>query len=704
MSLNPLYIVPLNLEEVFVNHGDGTLLANGTIEFYKDDDRLVSKSVYELTGAPPNYTYAALPNPLNLSSVGTPVDNSGNPVSIYYYPYDVNGDIELYYIVVRDSSGTIQFTRQAWPNTTSSSSPTPSEVNPNITNELSNPQFVDINFSLTNPFTISFSGSSTTTVAIAPRWNLVIGHSGTGTVAVQRNAVVGTSAYPYNPPYTLTVTPGLNVTSLTLVQRLNNNPDVFAPAPAGTNGWLSASVLLAPSSGVTIQYQPNGQSAQTILTATNSTGSYQQFDQTVQLTAANNTNDGDSGYVDIIVGLSIAGATTLSNIQILGLDADATTVNYDQNTANRQKDQLFNYYNPLLQYKPIESYLVGWDFPLNPAQPLGPTVAASSAGANTSAYKWDQTIVFQSANSGPAISRSSTGNGALRVTATNSTQFALVQYLPQAVARRMLQENLSANVAAITAKVGGLTGVISIWYTTDGSLPSTGSNNSLILTLDANGKPATFNGNWTEVTRNGLGDAKFNVTNANGLLFNDYSFSGWSLNGAAAVNTATFVAVVVGFASLTAAGTIDIGSISVVPGSIATRPAPQTPSEVISDCCYYYQKSFEQATVPANNVGLNTGEYRWPALITGTAANGEQATSIPFGYGMISVPTVTLYNPALAGTAGQGYNVLRSENLTNTLVNVISAKSMQISANGSASTSQSDALAVHWSADSRLGL
>lgn len=703
MALNPLYIVPLNLEEVFVNHGDGTLLANGTIEFYKDDDRLVSKSVYELTGAPPNYTYDALPNPLNLSSVGTPVDNSGNPVSIYYYPFNADGDIELYYIVVRDSSGTIQFTRQAWPNTTSSSTPSPSDTNPNITNELSNPQFVDINFPLTNPFTINVTGASTTTVAIAPRWDLVITHSGTGTVAVQRNAIVGTSAYPYNPPYTLTVTPGLNITSLVLRQRLNNNPDVFAPAPAGTNGWLSASVLLAPSSGVTIQYQPNGQSAQTILTATNSTGSYEQFEETVQLTAANNTNDGDSGYVDILVGLSIVAATTLSNLQILGLDADATTVNYDQNTANRQKDQLFNYYNPLLQYKPIESYLVGWDFPLNPAQPLGPTVAASSAGANTSAYKWDQTIVFQSANNGPAISRSSTGNGALRVTATNSTQFALIQYLPQNVARRMLQENLSANIAAITAKVGGLVGTISIWYTTDVSLPSTASNNSIVLTLDANGKPATFNGNWTEVTRNGLGDAKFTVTNTNGLLFNDYSFSGWSLNGAAAVNTATFVAVVVGFASLTAAGTIDIGSISVVPGSIATRPAPQTPSEVIADCCYYYQKSFEQATVPADNVGLNTGEYRWPALITGTAADGEQATSIPFGYGMISVPAVTLYNPS-SGTAGQAYNPLRSQSLSATSAVIISAKSMTIQATGSAGTAQSDPLVVHWSADSRLGL
>jgi hypothetical protein len=695
MALNPLYIVPINLEEVFVNHEDGTLLAGGTIEFYKDDDRLVSKSVYELSGAPPNYTYDALPNPVTLSSVGTPADNSGNPVNLYYYPYDSEGNIELYYIVVRDSAGTIQFTRQGWPNTTSSSTPSPSDTNPNITNELSNPQFVDINFPLNNPFTINVTGATTTTVAIAPRWDLVIVHSGSGTVAVQRNAVVGTSAYPYNPPYTLTITPGLNITSLTLRQRLGNNPDVFSPAPGGTDGYLSASVLLAPSSAVTVKYQPSGQSAQTILTASNATGAYAQFEETVQLDPANNTEDGDDGYVDILVELSVAAATTLSNLQILGLDSDSTTVAYDQNTANRQKDQLFNYYNPLLQYKPIPSYLVGWDFPLNPTQPLGPTIAASSAGVNTSKYMWDQTIVFQSANNGAAISRSSTGNGALRVTATNATQFALVQYLPQAVARRMLQENLSANIAAITAKVGGLAGTISLWYTTDASLPSAASNNSIVLTLDANGKPATFNGNWTEVTRNGLGDAQFTVTNADGLLFNDYGFSGWSLNGAAAINTATFVAVVVGFASLTAAGTIDIGSVSVVPGDIPTRPAPQTPDEVLRECQYYYSSSFNSGVVPSTTQTSAGGVIQ--IVSVGDVLIGG---FFEFPVHMRATPAVTIYNPV--NNNAQFYSQSAAADCSGTTVGNINENGFIVTAT-TANVGQNVNIGG-FSADARLGV
>lgn len=124
MALDPQYIVPINLEEYFVNHDTGEPLANGTIEFWTDDDRTTPKDVFELTGAPPNYTYDALPNPLNLSAVGTPVDNSGNPVSIYYYPYDAFGNVELYYIVVKDSNGLVQFTREAWPNTVAGGSTT----------------------------------------------------------------------------------------------------------------------------------------------------------------------------------------------------------------------------------------------------------------------------------------------------------------------------------------------------------------------------------------------------------------------------------------------------------------------------------------------------------------------------------------------------------------------------------------------------
>lgn len=118
MALDPLYVTSINLDEFFINQQTGEPLANGSVEFWRDDNRAVGKNVFEITGAPPNYTYTELPNPLNLNATGNPIGNNGQNTSIYYYPYDANGNIELYYIVVKDSDGVVQFTRQGWPNTT----------------------------------------------------------------------------------------------------------------------------------------------------------------------------------------------------------------------------------------------------------------------------------------------------------------------------------------------------------------------------------------------------------------------------------------------------------------------------------------------------------------------------------------------------------------------------------------------------------
>ncbi len=693
MALDPKYIVDISLEEYLVDNATGAPLSFGSIEFWKDDNRTDPKLVYELSGAPPNYTYTALPNPITLSVAGTVTDSIGNNEAIYYHPYDANGDIELYYIVVKNSFGVVQFTREAWPNVASSSNP--GAGNSNISNELSNPQFVDINFPQNNPLTINFTGSSTTTVAIAPKWDLVISHTGSGSVVVTRNAIVGSSAYPGNPPYTLTVTAGANVSSLYLRQRLLNNPDVFSPAVGGSNGYIAASVLLAPSSNLSIQYKPNGLTAQTILAANNISGSYAESMATIQLSGAANPSTGDTGYVDILVVLPIVGSTTLSNLQIVGLDSDISTIGYEQTTANRQRDQLFNYYNPLLQYKPISSYLVGWDFALNPAQATGVTIAASSAGANTSAQIWDQTILFQSANSGAAVSRSASGNGALTITATAATQFALIQYLPQAVARKILNDAISANIAAITASSGGLIGTISLWYTTDGSLPSTGSNNSLVATLDANGYPATFNGTWIEVTRNGLGNAQFNVGNSTTANFNDYGFTGWNLNGAAGADTATFFAIVVGFETLPITDTIDIGSVSLVPGSIPTRPAPQSIDEVWRQCQYYYSSSFSYGVVPATQQGASDGVVT--LFNSGTVYGGS---FFEFPVYMNAAPSVTLYNPV--SNNAQFYCTSSATDNTNTTLDTIGENGFFVrtqTQNGGQEVSIGA-----WSGDARLGL
>jgi len=159
MALDPLKVTSVSLDEYFVNKDTGLPLANGSIEFFKDNDRATPKNVYELTGGPANYTYAALPNPLALSAVGTVVNANGDPVSIYYHPYDANGDLELYYIVAKDSGGTVQFTRQAWPNTTTGLEGVVDVTSPNATLASGNVYIINngaVQVNLSLPLTAQF--------------------------------------------------------------------------------------------------------------------------------------------------------------------------------------------------------------------------------------------------------------------------------------------------------------------------------------------------------------------------------------------------------------------------------------------------------------------------------------------------------------------------------------------------------------------
>lgn len=116
MSLDPRYLIAPTLEQVYIDKNSGLPLANGIITFYQDKQRTVLKSVYTLSGDPSN-TYVALPNPLRLSAVGTVQDKNGNNVLPFYFPYNEQGNIELYYVTVESAEGKLQFTREAWPNT-----------------------------------------------------------------------------------------------------------------------------------------------------------------------------------------------------------------------------------------------------------------------------------------------------------------------------------------------------------------------------------------------------------------------------------------------------------------------------------------------------------------------------------------------------------------------------------------------------------
>ena len=104
-----------NLQGIFRDKVTGEPLANGKVFFFQDEARTILKPVFKITGAPPSYTFTALPNPLILNAIGTYTDTFNNDIIIYFFPFDDDGEVEKYFIKVEDENGVEQFTREGWP-------------------------------------------------------------------------------------------------------------------------------------------------------------------------------------------------------------------------------------------------------------------------------------------------------------------------------------------------------------------------------------------------------------------------------------------------------------------------------------------------------------------------------------------------------------------------------------------------------------
>src|SRR3972149_10425988 len=100
MGLDLRYIPATYFQLNFIDKTTAMPLAGGKVYFWKDQARNVAKDIFQLSGSPPNYTYTALPNPCTLNANGTFQDNSGNDIVPYFFPLDVNGSTELYFIEV----------------------------------------------------------------------------------------------------------------------------------------------------------------------------------------------------------------------------------------------------------------------------------------------------------------------------------------------------------------------------------------------------------------------------------------------------------------------------------------------------------------------------------------------------------------------------------------------------------------------------
>jgi len=686
MAIDALYIPAFSINTLITDKATGLPLSGGVVTFYDDAQRGTPQPVFQITGTSPDYTYTELPNPMILSSIGSFVDAIGDPVVPYFY----TANDARYYVTVVSADAVTQFTRQAVPYIPFDG--TDGATVSDSSNQIANPQFVEVLFEGDGPNVYSVTGSGAVT-PVAPDWDLVT--TGMGSLTVTREPALGVGV-PSNPPYALKIaTTGITGT-YQLRQRMDHSPRLFAGNYVGA--YLLVSVTSASSATVTMTYHPSTGTDVPLLTQSVASGAGFTPISDTKLIGDDNTDSSVTGYVDIIITLPVDSTISITSAQMARVDTITDSLSFDQESTPRQIDHLFHYYKPELEYKPIPSYLVGWDFPLNPVQFLGTTIAPTefNIGANKSQYVWDQTIAFQTVDQGMRVTRQATG--AIQLAAALDTQIAIIQYLPQTDARELLLGDMAVNVLGFASAGTAVNITVSLWYTTDATLPNTGAgtNDSVVLTLDANGLPLTNTGNWTQVGRSGQGPAQVTLGNT----LSSYAFNQWTTSGAG-MNTATFFAIVVGTSEIPADQTIVFQSISLVKGDIPTIPAPLTFNETLFRCQYYYQKSFAPGVIPANNAG-NENASMGVQVIAGAIA--QPAAFVTYPTPLRTLATPVLYNPS-AGTAGQIYNASFTSNWSsssgagNPGVNGFIATGV-----GAAGSLVGQRAYVHWAVDARLGI
>jgi hypothetical protein len=648
------YYETQDLDSFFIDPSTGQPLAGGILTFYQNSQPNVMVPVYEQTGTPGAPTYVPLPNPLTLSNVGTVQDSSGNNVVIYYLPNSTvpgMGSPDLYYVTVTDSGGNPVLSRYNWPNITSSSGPPPPtpETEFSSINQISNPTFTN---SFLSGLPSTYTATSTaTTYPLCPDWNLTI--IGSGTVVINILPVTGNSKTPSSPPYVLDVAVASTVTSCIVSQNFYNNSGLWTSTATENiflNGAFVAANQTTGNTGVSMWYAESTAGYSPVLIVNGTvTSTFTMISGSTEsaIPASSNPNGGPSQYVTIYLSFIAGSEVQVSGVQLIVSEATAITIDSsDYNSSNRNEAYQGDYYIPRLNAKQISSYLVGWDFPLNPFQ-FAPSSTYASPGPiyTTAKYILDQTIA-QSATSYVNWRRDTATNG-LNMTGTGANDaFYILQYLSAAQVQSMVNNKLSVNVyGSITNGSNPVTVQIFLYSAlSSATIPVLSGT---IGTVNTTGLFTATAPGWTQVSRSGLPTPSFSLTTQSSYLNNDYGFNGWKMPG-----SASYFAVVVTFAYINNLTNFTINSISVVPGDIPSRPAVQSPDEVLRQCQYYYENNFPNTGIPSLPLGYasitlsllfynpNSRNYAYPSNF---GFNFKQTKRVP--------PVVTFYS--IYGAANQ---------------------------------------------------
>lgn len=606
MALDPRYFVTSDVDTYFVDKDTGLPLSNGTLTFYRDISRTTPKPVYQLSGFPPNYTYTSMGAIITLSAVGTVQNSGGDNEVIYYFPYDADGNLDLYYVVGADQDGNVQFTREGWPNITAADNPTTDIAA--IPNQIANSQFSEI--FINEGFTTSYNVTSATNqvCSLAPDWDFVI--SGSGSVVVQRIPVAGNEKVVSSPPYILDVSLTGGITKCQLRQRFNVNSGLWASTADQLIFLAGTFVARNENSGTTgirmFYLDSTGGAPVNIVDALVDNSQYATFSgvTAAAMPLSNNTDTGLNGFIDIYIDFSLSSHVRITSLQVVPTNSSAGPdfQQYDLNSSNREEAYMGDYYLPALKRRPAPSLLTAWDFPLNPFQSTD-TISLLTQPQ----YICDQTIALLGNTGNVSVSQTNAGALQFITTGTNDS-FYIMQYLSGSQAKKILGTDLSVNMAAYKSPLNADDVITRVYLFRAGNAAIVPILPSSLGTLAADGTFTLTATGWTEIPRSNLDTAKAFLPGINITDFDfDTRFNGWEITDDAQIADTDKFAIVVTFNYMDANTEIDIYSIALTPGSVPCRPAPQSSDEVLRECQYYYEKTYEIVATPGT---ITNSTYR----------------------------------------------------------------------------------------------
>lgn len=663
MALDERYIFSPTLSQVFRDKDTGLPLAGGTISFFRDTARSTPKDVFQLTGSPPAYEFVELPNPIVLDSSGQIVNASNDIVGLFYYPFDADNNIDLYYVVVKSAGGVEQFVREAVPFLSAENDPT-KDAFP-VQNQIANSQFSQSFLVDGQSATLTVSGATDQEFPIGPDWTFVV--SGTGSIDVQRVALPGNDNVVTNPPYVLDITISAGITSAKLRQRMNLNSGLWSSTEDNDiflAGLFVGRNEIAGTAGIQMYYEESsGGGPVLIVDGEVDNGAYTvELGNTAEaIPVSTNVNSGVDGYVDIYLTFNASNHVRVSSVQVIPTtsEAGADNMSYDANSSNREQAFMGDYYIPKLVAKPTRDFLVGWNFPLNPAQ-FGETGAIGA----TAAYVWDQTIGIRGADAVNFARSSATGG--LELTSTGATDaFYLLQYLEGREVKNMIGKRMAFHMNAYKGLIGDDVTVRVYLFRGENSatIPDL-TPDGTIGTLADDGTFTLTQADWTALPRSGLDVPQFTLNQISGSEeipadANNYGFSEWEITNTAQIDDTDKFAIVVTFRYETTATVITVNSMALTPGDLPCPPVETSLQDTLEQCQRYYEKSYP--------VGVNVGSADTSnSLLRPQVTSAHSSTPVlyasSFGFEYLvekrSIPNITLYTPSSPGSSANVFAAL----------------------------------------------